>query len=898
MNKKNIQKKFSFLFLFLLLISKNSYAQITRFIFASDTHSVNPPYPNKVYRNQMLQKLCQKPMLFDHIKGSPATLGLEAITGEFKQISVGKNSSGETELWGINHQSQIYKRKHIDDLWQNKSIELTQISVSSDETAFGLDENNAIRFLGHNNQWTTRNNTNNLKQISVGNKTNIWGVNNNNYIFKKTILNNPINFGDKIVLMSHHSTYLVGESSGSANSNRLEIGGWETWEIISAEGKTGQVQYGDKIGLKSYHSTHLVAESDGNANADRAWLGSWETWEIINTENKTGPVSFTDQIALKSCHNTYLVAESDGNANANRTAIENWETWDILNEQVDSWIQMPGEFQQVSVGRDGTVYAVAPNYNVFKWDNNSWQQTVAIFKQVAVGNSQDIWGVTIDNTVYKKEGDTWISIPGTFESISVGNDGLVYGVNPAKEVYQYRDNAWLKITKSFNQVSVGNAYHIYGIDMDNQTFKRQEPWTLVYGSLKQVSVGCDGSIWGVNSNNQIYKRENDSWTLMPGNLEQISVGNCDHIWGVYNSKIYQWDITNNNWIEPNPGILLREVSVGSDGKVFALAHNNSLWERSDDLWFQPHPGYYFTQMCVGDNGLIVVVNGSRDAYRRNFSKPETGYWEKINQFPTSYATIDNQSNIYMLGTQSTINGHYLYKNKVDYSENIRAFIVPGDYTTGGQQENVDLYCQDWETPVYEALSQTGIGHRIFTGPGNHDQDSSTWYTHADALWHLIDKYGDYYYSFDLNDIHISCPGLYPSESGLIRGVWAPFIFGLKWLEEDLQKVTPGQPVIIFFHYPVAGSFSDWWKKSEKDAFYNIIQNYNVKLIVCGHTHGSKSSNWRDTYPFADVSGQQFALCSYDSDTDQVNVSFDGNQGPRTWDQMYVDLNEENKPEDV
>ena len=60
---------------------------------------------------------------------------------------------------------------------------------------------------------------------------------------------------------------------------------------------------------------------------------------------------------------------------------------------------------------------------------------------------------------------------------------------------------------------------------------------------------------------------------------------------------------------------------------------------------------------------------------------------------------------------------------INKRNNVKAFIVPGDFTTGGYQEVVDKYINDWEIPLRNALYANGGD--IYTGPGNHDNDTAT-----------------------------------------------------------------------------------------------------------------------------------------------------------------------------
>ena len=116
---------------------------------------------------------------------------------------------------------------------------------------------------------------------------------------------------------------------------------------------------------------------------------------------------------------------------------------------------------------------------------------------------------------------------------------------------------------------------------------------------------------------------------------------------------------------------------------------------------------------------------------------------------------------------------------------------------------------------------------------------------------------------------------------------------MQWLKQDLAGVGSVQPTIIFFHYNVVGSDSDWWDYGEKDVFFDAIKGYNIKLIVTGHQHESFSHVWRGKIPMVCVCGDYFAACEYKKIDQSVRVDFyNGNGDMVLWsDLLRQDYNE-------
>ncbi|MCD4840802.1 MAG: Cys-every-fifth RiPP peptide CefA [Methanosarcinales archaeon] len=166
-------------------------------------------------------------------------------------------------------------------------------------------------------------------------------------LFKVSIPETVLMYGDTIALRSQHEKYLVAESNGDLNANKDKVEEWEKFSLIrSGETKHNVlVSFGDTVSLRSHHNQYVVAEQDGLVNANSSDIGGLEKWTIIRS-GKTQHKSFvcsSDIITLKSSYGKYMVAEADGRANANSDAIDTWEKWIILNCRQTPFIVSGGE---------------------------------------------------------------------------------------------------------------------------------------------------------------------------------------------------------------------------------------------------------------------------------------------------------------------------------------------------------------------------------------------------------------------------------------------------------------------------------------------------------------------------------------------------------------------------
>lgn len=147
-------------------------------------------------------------------------------------------------------------------------------------------------------------------------------------------------------------------------------------------------------------------------------------------------------------------------------------------------------------------------------------------------------------------------------------------------------------------------------------------------------------------------------------------------------------------------------------------------------------------------------------------------------------------------------------------------IVAGDITEADIGENLDK--------AKAALEKLNVPYYII--PGNHD---TKWTESAGqkffALW------GDDKFVFDHGGLRFI--GLHQGpEMRMADGHFAPQ--DLRWLHSTLQAMPdPDQPLIFVTHYPINPSVDNWYK------FLEIIENYNMQLVIHGHGHRNRQSDY-------------------------------------------------------
>lgn len=235
---------------------------------------------------------------------------------------------------------------------------------------------------------------------------------------------------------------------------------------------------------------------------------------------------------LKMMDESWMI-DLEGNLSRARQGDQSLNPWVSLIARDDQARKLR-DFKSISVGADGTVYAITlhgivyryrwPEWNSMESDFakrvGSWQRinTHGLkFSKVAVGNHNDIWFITESNEIYQFD-QKHLTQKGVGIDVAVGKDGTVVGINAKDEVYQFD-----RKTQSWNRIP----------DI----------------ALSTIAVGSKDNMWGTFKNEQ-------------------------GIWEPYQFSGTRWRRVKDNQDDPYKGIV--KFSVNGDGSVYALTIHDTL----------------------------------------------------------------------------------------------------------------------------------------------------------------------------------------------------------------------------------------------------------------------------------------------------------------------------------
>ena len=196
-------------------------------------------------------------------------------------------------------------------------------------------------------------------------------------------------------------------------------------------------------------------------------------------------------------------------------------------------------------------------------------------------------------------------------------------------------------------------------------------------------------------------------------------------------------------------------------------------------------------------------------------------------------------------------------------------IVTGDLTQDGIQSQ-------WEDFVglYGLDGTDGLlNYPVYECAGNHDNVYGKHYFVRDGV---IARHGSITYGWDWGPVHIVSLDIYPNHARR------------EWLANHLaNEVGAERAVIIFFHYNLAYTHSNYWTEEDKAAFKDTISGYNIVGILTGHEHVARHYVWEgyDVYgigsPWAEWPEQAFQVFRITDTQMSVGVYYwgDENGGP-------------------
>lgn len=158
---------------------------------------------------------------------------------------------------------------------------------------------------------------------------------------------------------------------------------------------------------------------------------------------------------------------------------------------------------------------------------------------------------------------------------------------------------------------------------------------------------------------------------------------------------------------------------------------------------------------------------------------------------------------------------------INSMKDIAFVVLTGDITELGTDEEIKL--------AKKILDSLNVPWYII--PGNHDSGWS-----ESGGFSFVKIFGYDKFSFEYGGIRFlgcaSGPYVRMGDGHVPRDA-------INWLDVELKKLKPGQPVIFLNHYPIDNGLDNWYEITDR------LKKYNTWAILCGHGHANKAMNFED-----------------------------------------------------
>jgi hypothetical protein len=293
-----------------------------------------------------------------------------------------------------------------------------------------------------------------------------------------------------------------------------------------------------------------------------------------------------------------------------------------------SWAAVPAPFlsREVSIGRDGTVYAVAQDQKIFKLEpNGQWTNVPGLLVDIGVASAAEIVGVNSSGIVYRllpNENNRWevVNNTGVVARVAFGASGIaLVGADGSVRRVPLKRAASFAATSDIDgqvvELGVGKG-EIIGCNSIGGIWRKvgNNGWSAVPGQAKSIDLAEDGTLFAVGQNQEVLRWINGAWQVVPGQLVNISVGSAHHIIGVNSAgQIWRFESLTNGWSPVAAPFAAAQVSVGKDGALFAVARDDAIYKLSGSAWTQI-PGQ-LAQISVYTAEEVVGVNRAGTVYQ-------------------------------------------------------------------------------------------------------------------------------------------------------------------------------------------------------------------------------------------------------------------------------------------
>lgn len=469
-----------------------------------------------------------------------AVLKWEKFQGQAADVAVGAN--GAVAVIDVN--GQVYQ--YINDGWSLIGKRMSRIAADVDGTFWGVDNTGALRrFSG--TSWN-----------AVGNGAQDVAVGLNNEIYVTTNKN----------LIARYDVSAAKWASVKGTAARIAIDNEGIIWSVASDGSIARILDGAHIGVSGSakditadkNGRVLIAGLDGKLyrwnNQETAWIlvpspeniqavssGDGQVW-IAQDNNRIYALGASKR--RKSEEESIDVSEGGGGSSDPSEAIDDSP---IIFEPVPDSTAMV----QLSIGRDGSVYALDSSGNIYRWSNTEqrFYDFPGTVNDIAIKDNGLPFAIGTSDNLIEHDGEAWRQVNLALELADIslfGDLNKMLAISSNEQAVRMSDNylAYTQLPKQGEVIEAAPNGSFWIIDEEDRLFRCEAESTCERQNLtaRDISIGPGGSVFVVDGNGSLYRYNKNDGTFekiaVPVSVGNVAAGPQDRPWIIdVSGQVYQ-----------------------------------------------------------------------------------------------------------------------------------------------------------------------------------------------------------------------------------------------------------------------------------------------------------------------------------------------------------------------
>jgi len=266
---------------------------------------------------------------------------------------------------------------------------------------------------------------------------------------------------------------------------------------------------------------------------------------------------------------------------------QNGAVWQWKGE--DQWHLVNGQFQALAAGVKGTAWGLDARQHVFVLNKGQWLELPGLARAIAAGPNNTVWAITPDDALVRwaSNASRWErlgTVPPGAHTLAMGPGDVPWVILGQGDVQFYQGGRWIDVPGvEAASLGVGLDGTVYATHRQDQSIqwldKRDMGWKPATGKALSIAVGPTGSPWIVAPGHRLmasgrFLREEAQQRL---EAQQRAQEPPKPVLTITTAPLPTLQKSLNFQTLPSQDMTFQDIGIGSNGAVFALGGDGSLF---------------------------------------------------------------------------------------------------------------------------------------------------------------------------------------------------------------------------------------------------------------------------------------------------------------------------------